>query len=183
MTRHAWVVGDLARLVPVTDERTAWGQMELRFRGFLGDRDLPEELITSVRCIVTSGDAVLACEDKHPATHIWPGGRREPGEPLEQTAVREVWEETGWALDPTTIRRLGFLHFEVLTPVPENHPYPAPDFLQLVLWASGTPGAADWTDKDDGYVARSFLVPRTELAALPLSEAERAFAAAAFAAT
>lgn len=133
------------------------------------------ELITSVRCIVSDGRSVLVCEDSHPATHIWPGGRREGRESLEQTAIREVAEETGWTVSPATLRPLGIVHFEHLTPMPRGHQFPFPDFLQIVMTGWGTAGPSGWRDVDAGYVERSYLVARDILPTLRLTLAERAF--------
>lgn len=132
-----------------------------------------------MRCVVVRDDRVLVCEDSHPATHIWPGGRREPGESLVETAVREVHEETGWNLDPTTIASLGVIHFEHTTAMPVDHPYPYPDFVQVVFSASGTPGPKGWRDKDDGYVERSYLADLLAVAELPITATERLFLDAA----
>ncbi len=39
--------------------------------------------------------AWVFCKHKARTTYEWPGGRREPGECIEETARRELWEETG----------------------------------------------------------------------------------------
>lgn len=59
---------------------------------------LPDELITSIRCIVRVDRRIVVCHAPD-EQHIWPGGRREPGETYQQTAQREVHEETGWLID------------------------------------------------------------------------------------
>ena len=63
------------------------GQMEqclLRVRYFLSDEQPPEQLVTSVRCLVFQNDSVLALRNRK-GNHILPGGRREEGETFEQT--------------------------------------------------------------------------------------------------
>ena len=57
-------------------------------------------------------------------------------------------------VDPRSLRRLGWLHFEHLREQPVDHPWPHPDFLQVVYAgrASVRDGGADveWTDTE-GY--------------------------------
>ncbi len=43
----------------------------------------------------------------HPGQWAFPGGRCDPGETAEQTALREMWEEVG--LDPSSMQVLGLL--------------------------------------------------------------------------
>ncbi|MBW3550626.1 MAG: NUDIX domain-containing protein, partial [Proteobacteria bacterium] len=57
----------------------------------------------------------------------------EPGESLEQAVAREVMEETGWHVEPASLKMLGFIHVRHVTPVPEDHPFPHPNFLQVVM--------------------------------------------------
>jgi ADP-ribose pyrophosphatase YjhB (NUDIX family) len=56
---------------------------------------------------------VLVVRDPH-EIHILPGGRRAHGETFEQTAVREVREETGWNVGD--LHLLGVKHFHHLSP-------------------------------------------------------------------
>ena len=124
--------------------------------------ELPHELVVSVRGLVTVDDALLMCVNAD-GTQPWPGGRREPGETFSDTARREVHEETGWILDPDSLRPLGWLRLEHLARPPEDHQYPHPDFLQVVFAGHarnrGHGGDSDWTDID-GYEVRSCFVPR-----------------------
>jgi ADP-ribose pyrophosphatase YjhB (NUDIX family) len=153
-------------------ERAEWAVGPLEFALYLGPAELPHELVTSGRCVVQVGDQLLACEDAHPSVSVWPGGRREPGESWTQTAVREVAEETGWLLDPTSIEMLGFLHFRHLSAVPVDHAYPNPDFLQVVLHGNAAGGSAGWVDTE-GYVLRTTPVDFDAIDSLPVSQAER----------
>lgn len=162
----------LAPLQPVTVERAEWTVGPLEFALYLGPSELPDELVTSVRCIVQVGEQLLSCEDAHPSVHIWPGGRREPGETWTETAVREVAEETGWQLDPASLVMLGFLHFRHLTAVPSGHPYPNPDFLQVVFHGTAARGPAGWMDSE-GYVLRTTAVDMDAVDSLPITDAER----------
>lgn len=168
----------LAGRVPVAVETAHWPQgMTLRVATYLGEHDVPPELVVSVRCVVTVGRAVLVCEDAAPSIDVLPGGRCEPGETWGQTAQREVREETGWHVDPDRLAPLGFMHLRHLTPVPPGHPFPQPDFLNVVLHGLGTGGPVDWVDLD-GWVQRSRLIPYASAAGLPLSAAGSAFLAA-----
>lgn len=169
---------DLAALLlgrePVGVERTTWSVGELELAVYPGEARLPEVLVSSVRCIVTVGEQVLVCHSELGETFVWPGGRREPGETWEQTAVREVQEETGWEVDPGSLRTLGFLHFRHLTPAPEGHPFPHPDFLQVVLTGTASGAPVDWVDVE-GFVLRSELMDLEDLARIPLGACERWF--------
>ena len=85
-------------LAPLLQERTpsavvefSWldGALPLRASNYTEVAQLPEELISSVRCLVLVGDQVVVC-DTPDGCHPWPGGRREPGESFVETACREV---------------------------------------------------------------------------------------------
>jgi len=156
-------------------ESTTWpGPIPIAVAAYSGGCDLPAALVSSIRCVVTVGDQVLVCQDAGPSIHIWLGGRCEAGESWLETAQREVWEETGWRLDPPSVSMLGFLHFRHLTPMPDAHPFPHPDFLQVVMHGEATGVPRNWVDIK-GYVERSWLVSPDAAMALPLSAAGRAF--------
>ncbi|MGB3441888.1 MAG: NUDIX domain-containing protein [Actinophytocola sp.] len=176
-TRHPGLVDVLSRLTPSARQHIVWpGEIALRVAAYLTPAELPDELITSIRCIVRVGDRVVVCHAPD-EQHIWPGGRREPGETYEQTARREVHEETGWLIDPGDLRPLGFLHLQLTEPRPHDHPYPHPDFLQLVYTAPARHHAdhpAGWVDLD-GWERGHRLLPPGELATVPLTAVQRAF--------
>src|SRR5262245_7584292 len=158
--RHPHLVAQLEKLPALAVRRTAWigGTVPLEIRAYR-ELDPPDELVTSVRCIVRVGEHWILYSNED-GVHPWPGGRRLPGEALVDTAFREVQEETGWRLEPSSIRQLGWLHLRHLGPRP-NLEYPYPDFLQAVLTASAkerdcAPDAA-WTDVD-GHEQASSLV-------------------------
>jgi ADP-ribose pyrophosphatase YjhB (NUDIX family) len=138
--RHPGLERVLAGTEPAGSLATVWGDgtLPLRVTAFLGPADLPSELVTSVRCFVRVRDQIVVCETPNGTWHPWPGGRREPRESYEETACREVHEETGWQIDPETIQFIGWLHLEHLNPPPLDYPYPHPDFLQAVIVALST---------------------------------------------
>lgn len=143
----------LASRRPAATTKVTWlaGAMPLAVAAYTAQADLPDDLITSIRCITFVGERVLVCTNEG-GSHPWPGGRREPGESHAETAVREVYEETGWHVDPASLRALGWLHLRHLAPRRAEDPSPYPDFLQLVLCGQATGRAvaedAEWQDLD-----------------------------------
>jgi hypothetical protein len=155
--RHPDLLTILSQQVPAyahADDRVAVG-------AYIGAAAIPDVLITSIRCLVRVGSQVIVCTNSDGISHPWPGGKREPGESFSQTAIREVHEETGWHVDPGSLRQLGWLHLRHLRPVPDDHPFPHPDFCQLVLAGTASrrevPLGADWADLD-GYEQESRLM-------------------------
>jgi 8-oxo-dGTP pyrophosphatase MutT (NUDIX family) len=175
---HPGLAPALAGRTPIAVQQVVWpGGVALEIGCYAGDAQLPDELVSSIRCLVTNGDRVLVCADAGSEAHVLPGGRREPGESWAETAIREVHEETGWTVEPTSVRVLGFLHIRHLETVPEGHSFPHPDFLQIVLHAEGTPGPEDWVDTDprDFFVTRSWSAALRNIDDLPLAAGDRAF--------
>jgi len=163
--RHPEVERLVASLTPAAtlDTLESWGNPAVRIRGaaYTEPAALPEDVVSSVRCIVRVGDQVVICTNRDGFSHPWPGGRREPGESLADTACREVMEETGWTVDPVSLQLLGWLHFEYLELQPEDHPFPHPDFLQYVYTARAGEGPEPrdqaWVDTE-GYELGSVLM-------------------------
>lgn len=62
-----------------------------------------------------------------------PGGHIEPGELPDETARREVYEETGARLGPLHV--LGYQRLRLLGPRPASYRYPYPDSYQAFYWA------------------------------------------------
>jgi 8-oxo-dGTP pyrophosphatase MutT (NUDIX family) len=176
-SRHPDLVARLAGLVPAAESDLAWsGGVRVHAAAYPGAAARPPELVSSVRCIVQVDGRIVLCHTPD-GDHIWPGGRCEPGETFEQTARREVHEETGWQVG--ALRPLGFLHFRLLTPPPPDSPYPHPDFLQLVYTTQDAHHAGDassWTDLA-GWERGHDLLTRAELETAQLAAVQRAFLA------
>ena len=75
---------------------------------------------------------LLIKRDTVPFKGYWalPGGRSEPGETVEQTAVREVKEETG--LDVMLVRKIGEYHEQGIQGGVEYDYYPACFLVKVV---------------------------------------------------
>ncbi len=159
----------LARHAAVVTESVAWGNL-FRFHvaSYLCDEVPPPGFVTSVRGIVLVNGLVLVQRDQD-SLHILPGGRREAGEPPEATLHREIREETGWTVDAVSM--IGFMHYHHLDPKPPNHPYPYPDFLQIVYAARGTTCCPE-AKLDDGYEIETRLLPAPNLQGLGISQRE-----------
>jgi ADP-ribose pyrophosphatase YjhB (NUDIX family) len=170
----------LDRLTPTATQHIVWpGGVAVDVAAYPTPTAVPDELVTSIRCIVRVGDRIVLCHAPD-EPHIWPGGRREPGETYGQTARREVHEETGWLIDPDELLLFGFLHLRLVEPPPPDHPYPHPDFLQLVYTAAAGDHAdrhpTGWTDLA-GWEERHELLTLPELEAVPLTAVQQAFLA------
>ena len=157
----------LDRRTPTSVTEVSWAR-PLRISTYVGAADLPDELVTSVRCLVVVNDDIVVCTTAAGRVHTWPGGRRVAGEDHEATAAREVHEETGWLIDPDGVASIGFLHlYNLGEPLA---PYPHPDTLQLVVVASASTRAADdWSDVE-GYEVSSRLVPLNQAQQLVSAE-------------
>ncbi len=66
---------------------------------------------------------LLTCVDRPGRGWDIPGGHLEPGESPTQAAARELAEETGFALDPSSLELFGWHRIEITGPVPSNYPY------------------------------------------------------------
>jgi 8-oxo-dGTP pyrophosphatase MutT (NUDIX family) len=170
---------------PAVSTKTEWtwggAPLPLAASGYLRIPQLPEEIVTSVRCLVAVGGSLVVCETPG-GSDIWPGGRREPGEDDRRTAVREVREETGVELIAEALQPLGFLHYRHLGTPAAGYPYPVPDFLQAVYLATApaqvTALPEGWIDTD-GWVRRSYLADPAALRRLELDALQRPFVEAA----
>ena len=94
---------------------------------------------------VSSSILAIVLDAKRRVLYLWPGrrsgsiahlligGRPEGGERPQETAIREVGEETGWRVRP--IRMIGFRHFFQLEPRRQESDRPYPDFIQPIYAA------------------------------------------------
>jgi ADP-ribose pyrophosphatase YjhB (NUDIX family) len=166
--RHPTLLAILERHQPAATYREVWGggTVPLEFSSYLTTDRVPDELVTSVRCIVTAPGGIVVCENGNHQQHVWPGGRTEPGETMIEAVVREIAEETAWHLDADTLTCLGFLHLVHLGPRPSGYAYPYPDAIQLIFGGTATSRSVDpdaaWTDTE-GWELASRVVPPTEL--------------------
>ena len=178
--RHPELSARIRTLKPIASTIVHWGadrELPIRLCGYAGIAEVPQELVSSIRCIVRADDGVVLCTNDH-ETHPWPGGRREPGELWADTACREVLEETGWSIDRDSLRPVGWLHYEYLTERPSGWPYPHPDFIQIIFVADADDRlrveAGGWTDAE-GWERSSELVGIAEACTLVHDPVARAF--------
>ncbi|HEU5316981.1 MAG TPA: NUDIX domain-containing protein, partial [Chloroflexota bacterium] len=174
----------LAAFEPVDEYDAPWGAGTLRIAWYLHDGPLPPAVlsrVTSIRCIVLRLDPqyperpeVLVIRTRDGHTHVWPGGRREPGESPRETATREVWEEAGCRV--RGLRPIGFTHLYRTEPPPPGHPYPTEFFYALyaaeLLTQDETARGLDKDEEDLGFVPIADLSSvELESAARPIVEA------------
>lgn len=159
----------LASVTPFAERQIEWpGPLRLRLRGYTADLDFPEIMISSVRAVVFRGRRVVVVRDPH-NHHITPGGRREPGETLEQTCRRELAEECGWQVGP--LRPLAFWHFQHLNEVPPpDFPFEWCDFVNLIYLADGLAYDRRTIDRSQWELGASLMSPRAARGLLPVEQ-------------
>ncbi len=112
-------------------------QGNMRIRLSLAERLPPAGVSSSILSIVlNSKEQVLYLWPDHRSgsiAHLLVGGRPEAGETPQQTAIREIGEETGWRVQP--LRMIGFRHFLQLEPWSQKSDRPYPDFIQPIYAA------------------------------------------------
>jgi len=154
----------LAKYPPSMEELVHWDDLRLRVTSYLCAEMPPLLFVTSVRAIVLKGSSVILVHAPD-GTHILPGGRREVGEALTDTLMREVLEETGWTIDQ--LQMLGVKHYHHLTPMPQDYRYPYPDFLQIVYRARAMQHLPE-AREIDGYEIETKFITTAEALRLPL---------------
>ena len=163
--QHPSVAAFLAQHQPLTETEFEWPNGSVvTAHSFDVLDDLPGEVVQSVRCVVfTDDEHVVMCENVRGIRHVWPGGRREVGETLVETACREVLEETGWVLNPASLRHIGWLHYEAGPHRGPDIPWPHPDiFHALYAGRAQSLQAEDWVDTE-GYELSSRVVSTAEV--------------------
>jgi 8-oxo-dGTP pyrophosphatase MutT (NUDIX family) len=145
----------LEGLEAACQEQVSWrgDQMRLELTTYLTDCPGPDLLVSSGRCIVLARNSVLLMTNPS-GIHILPGGRREPGEAVLDTTIREIAEETGLTIDPP--QHIGILAFRHLTPKPVVYPYPYPVFVNAVF-AARLPNIPDVAVDDTYELAGQFI--------------------------
>lgn len=164
--QHPEAAAFLALHQPLTEGEFEWPNGSVvTARCFAVADALPSEVVQSVRCLVFADDEhVVMCENVRGIRHVWPGGRREPGETYIDTACREVREETGWHLDPTSLLQVGWLHYEAGPHRGPEIPWPHPDIFHVLFTGRVASREAEtWTDTE-GYELSSRTVPSREVA-------------------
>ncbi len=95
----------------------------------------PQELVGTALVLAFMGDRLLMTELVSRGWDV-PGGHVEAGEQPEETARREVYEETGATLGP--LHPLGYHRLRLLGPRPESYRYPYPTCYQAFYYAQTT---------------------------------------------
>jgi 8-oxo-dGTP diphosphatase len=154
----------LAKYRPEAEEIVHWDDLRLHVTSYLCAEMPPLIFVTSVRAIVLNDTSVILVRAPD-GTHILPGGRRNPGEALVDTLMREVLEETGWMIGQ--LQLIGIKHYHHLTPEPAGYRYPYPDFLQIIYRARPQHYLPD-AREIDGYEIETKFITTTEALRLPL---------------
>lgn len=164
----------LAPLNPQWTEIANWPSARFAVKGYHCNQLPPLDFITSVRAVVLRPitelrTEVLVVQDPQ-RYHIIPGGRREAGETLTATAIREVMEETGWQV--TIGNLLGFLHFQRLTSLPPDPVLTDSEFVQLLYCAIANKYHAAGREKN-GYEIGATFVEISRLDEFNITQEER----------
>src|SRR5262249_37373921 len=150
------------------EEIVHWDDLRPQVTSYHCSEVPPLAFVTSVRAIVLNDAAVMLVRAPD-GTHILPGGRRESGESLTDTLMREVLEETGWTIDQ--LQLLGVKHYAHLTPIPPDYRYPYPDFVQIIYRAHAQQYLPD-VREIDGYELETKFIPIADALRLPLAPSD-----------
>jgi len=101
-------------------------------RMILSDQLPPVEHTTAALVFAFESDRLLMTQLKSRGWDL-PGGHIEPHETPEQSARREVFEETGARLQQ--LHCFAHYHIHIDAPKPKDYPYPYPDSYMVFYWA------------------------------------------------
>jgi 8-oxo-dGTP diphosphatase len=102
------------------DRYWPWGQQHVEFRLIVA---IPEELVAAVHLVAFDGDRVVLAQIDGRSWEL-PGGTREPGESIEETARRELREEAGAELERFTPFGGWFCRSDEAAPHRDHLPHP-----------------------------------------------------------
>ena len=179
-SRHPCIEQLIAAGDPLATEHVTWPVvgLELVCTAYAREPDgIDDALIRSVRCLTRVDHRIVVC-DTPDGEHVLPGGRREAGETHEETAIREVHEETGWHVIPRTVTYLGLFHIEFINVEKTDPALPSPDIIQLIFTGIASDrdvdADAEWKDTE-GWEQGSRLVAIQEVHEIVSSPVQRAF--------
>ncbi|MBW8172492.1 DUF4031 domain-containing protein [Ornithinimicrobium sp. Arc0846-15] len=159
--RHAEVVAAGAMATSGTDLARRLAKSGLRFRKRRGERPLGRferglpavggphtlDIIASPHeppassgatvVLITSGDQVVLVRNASRPGWMPPGGKRDQGETLRESAVREILEETGLRLNPKDLMPVGYERITI-TPGEERRHWDAGD-NHIAVYAAQVP--------------------------------------------
>jgi len=154
---------------PFADLEIEWPQVRLRLRGYAVGLNVPDVMISSVRAVVFRGPRLVVVRDPN-GCHITPGGRREPGETVEDTCRRELLEECGWRVGE--LRPLAIWHFQHLgAEPPPDFPFEWCDFANLIYLAEGVAHDRRALDRSQWELGSRLMSPAAARSMLPPEQA------------
>jgi 8-oxo-dGTP diphosphatase len=150
----------LARRFPrlFAPERWEWGNLDTQF-----SLDLPpDELVSNVHLLARTGGELVVCRNDK-GWRFLPGGTREPDEPIEQTARRELREEAGARLDGP-LRWIGAHRGDHNSPGPYRPHLPYPVSYWLYATADVTLDGMPTNPPDGEQVLEVLALPPAQAA-------------------
>ncbi len=118
-----------------TEQDLTWLPKPNECQLVLSSQPPPRELVGTALVLAFMGDRLLMTELVRRGWDV-PGGHVEAGEQPEETARREVYEETGATLGP--LHPLGYHRLRLLGSRPESYRYPYPICYQVFYYAQVT---------------------------------------------